>query len=280
MRAAALLLCVAACGRGGDAPGEAGGPCYGNRTCNDGLLCNVAGICVDPSAAPGAPCSSQICSAPAMVVIDDFAGGPFWIDAFEASLEGPAELGSRDQDLDDDLKLADARVAAAHARSHGFVWDDDGGEESVVLTEAAAVSRPAVMPALRVTFYQAAAACTNAGKRLCSPGEWAWACRGGLLSYEYSHGTQPDGGDEAGLDCWVDGLSGGAQPTGTASNCHTPAGGYDMVGNVSEIVDYRGDSVELRGGNFLEGEPHCSSTAASQSADYGEFFGFRCCADP
>ena len=63
-----------------------------------------------------------------MVLIDDYPGGSFYIDVYEGSVSALGDWGAQDQDRDKDGKLADAAMASAHAASHGWVWDDDGGE--------------------------------------------------------------------------------------------------------------------------------------------------------
>ena len=62
--AISLVLLLAACdssdsGTQGGAMGAAGGPCYGNNTCDGSLNC-VSGTCVDPEATGDQPeCTSD-----------------------------------------------------------------------------------------------------------------------------------------------------------------------------------------------------------------------------
>lgn len=51
--------CVDSGAKAGDTPGVEGGPCYGNRTCNAGLVCNSENICEVPDVDP---CSGVSCS--------------------------------------------------------------------------------------------------------------------------------------------------------------------------------------------------------------------------
>jgi formylglycine-generating enzyme required for sulfatase activity len=81
-----------------------------------------------------------------------------------------------------------ARIA--HPR---LVFDDDGGEEGVALTTVVARSVPSVVPVAPVSFYQGAAACAAAGKRLCAPAEWLWACENGTATNTYPYGDTFDG---------------------------------------------------------------------------------------
>jgi len=87
-----------------------------------------------------------------------------------------------------------------------------------------AVSLPGVMPSANLTWFQAQAACTNAGKRLPSNAEWQAAVAG----------TADPGPDDRGTDCNT--RSSMAVPTGSRSACVSSAGAFDMVGNVSEYV--------------------------------------------
>lgn len=218
-----------------------------------------------------------------MVYFADGPRGPFYIDRYEASrVPGVGDWGDVDQDLDADGRVADRAVAEAHGVSHGMLFDDDGGEEAVRLTTAVARSAPTADPAA-VSFFQAAAACLNAGKRLCTGDEWRWACQGGPISRDYPYEGAFDGGDEAGRDCWTHELSVGPRLTGTASACVSPEGVYDLSGNMLEWTDYGGTSDStVRGGSWGTSWPpsvSCSSTILYPSADVLPDRGFRCCRD-
>ena len=82
-----------------------------------------------------------------------------------------------------------------------------------------AVSIPDVTPAAYITWFQAAAAARNAGKRLPTNAEWQAAALG-----------TPD----TGTDCNVSTAATAA--TGSRSNCVSDVGAFDMVGNVWEWV--------------------------------------------
>jgi hypothetical protein len=219
-----------------------------------------------------------------------FPAGNFWIDAYEASLvPGVGKLGSGNLDMDGDGKIADLKTAMAHARSHGFQFDEDPdhpgqvdpNEAGVVLTTVVAQSLPYRPVALNMTFWQAAAACANAGKRLCTGTEWIWACQGAGANTGYPYGNQFDGADEAGKDCWTSNL-GSLAFTGTASACVTPQGIYDMSGNADEMTDIVGGVVQARGGWAYGNLYSAACTAASTGRpDYSNgTWGFRCCRDP
>jgi hypothetical protein len=276
-----IALIASGCGRDVLPAGNAYGQCYRNGTCNAGLYCDESGICRVPGETYSG-CLGASCAEPPerMVLITNFPGGAFWIDIYEASFDGSGVLGSPNQDQDGDGKIADAAVAAAHATSHGLIFDDDGGEEGVELTTVVARSLPLELPA-SLSFFQAAAACTHAGKRLCTLAEWTWTCENGGASSTYPYGTAYDGGDDVGLDCWTNRLGAtGTHLTGTAVNCVTPLGVYDLSGNVGEITG-RLDSrlVAPVGGDWSDPPEfsHCRGSHFSYTIDSPS--GFRCCRD-
>lgn len=87
-----------------------------------------------------------------------------------------------------------------------------------------AVSIPGVTPSAFITWFQAAAAARNAGKRLPTNAEWQAAALG-----------TPDPGDSPGpADCNT--KSAGPSLTGTRANCVSDVGAFDMVGNLAEWV--------------------------------------------
>ncbi|MFQ5642846.1 MAG: SUMF1/EgtB/PvdO family nonheme iron enzyme [Thiogranum sp.] len=79
-----------------------------------------------------------------------------------------------------------------------------------------------VLPNDSVTWYQAAQACANVGKRLPTTGEWQAAAAG-----------TPSGTGDGSTGC--NSLSGNALViTGNAPSCVSTAGAFDMVGNLME----------------------------------------------
>jgi formylglycine-generating enzyme required for sulfatase activity len=216
-----------------------------------------------------------------MVRIVDFPGGPFWIDAFEASVGTIGVIGSGNQDQDGDGKIADEEVAAVHAATHGFVYDDDGGEEGVERTTSTAQPAAFALPWTTISFYQAAAVCTRSGKRLCIDAEWIWACQNGPRFSTYPYGADYDGGDEAGVDCWTNTLMTGRQLTGSASACHTETGIYDLSGNATEWTSQTSISAATGRGGFYANigtAATCLSVEVRAPAEqYSANTGFRCC---
>lgn len=126
-----------------------------------------------------------------------------------------------------------------------------------------AESRAGVRPQAYISRTEAASACENAGKRLCSVSEWYGACRGEANTlYPYGttyvagrcnvgkphllsilHGKDPYAWsyDGAFNDPALDQKPGFLAGTGEYSGCVTGAGVFDLVGNLHEWVADRVD---------------------------------------
>ena len=126
-----------------------------------------------------------------------------------------------------------------------------------------AESRAGVRPQGYISQVEAASACQNAGKRLCSLGEWYRACRGEhdtLYPYGPSyvrgrcnvgkphllsllHGSDARAWSyESFNDPELDKRSGFMAETGAYGECVTSAGVFDLVGNLHEWVADRVDA--------------------------------------
>jgi formylglycine-generating enzyme required for sulfatase activity len=212
---------------------------------------------------------------PEMVELTDLAGDSFWIDRYEASLVlGRGVVGDEDQDQDDDGKIADPEVAAAHASSHGWVADDD--ETGVVLTTVVAESARGEIPA-ELSYYQAAGACVRAGKRLCRATEWRAACQNQAQATRYPYGQRFDQADQAGADCWTRPLR-TVQGTGTATACQR--GGGLRPRGTEEWVDYEDPGHAVARGGTSERRLTCGSANTNAPSARYQRTGFRCCRDP
>jgi formylglycine-generating enzyme required for sulfatase activity len=96
------------------------------------------------------------------------------------------------------------------------------------------VSIPGVRPSAYVTWFQAAAACRNAGKRLATNEEWQMAALG----------TPDPGTDNGTSDCNIS-TAGTLVKTGSRSLCLSDVGAFDMVGNLNEwVADWRGAATD------------------------------------
>jgi protein-disulfide isomerase len=159
----------------------------------------------------------------------------------------------------------------------------------------AAVSARHRVPALRVTWFEAQAACEKAGKRLCREDEWLSACQGaravdddgdGEFADDLIEGTAYPYGDyhEAGR-CWDDHEGDEFRPvyTGESPGCGTAAGVYDLTGNLEEWVGDRPETAVLLGGAWDTKDDHarCYRRNDSFGAGYASVrTGFRCCSGP
>lgn len=166
----------------------------------------------------------------------------------------------------------------------------EGGDGS---TTAVAASVRFAHPAVGVSWFQAQAACANAGKRLCTAQEWQVVCRGDEeLAYPYGETYEPG-------TCNGFGASrGGVVETGAmiesvprddggydAGGCVSVHGAYDLSGNVWEwnADAFLGDTRRgLAGGSFRSNEAglRCGTEDAhAPPSEVNDAYGFRCCAD-
>ena len=163
-----------------------------------------------------------------------------------------------------------------------------------------AVSKAGVVPQSHVSWHDAKAACTNAGKRLCRANEWVNACKGPEKT-RYPYGDAHvasacvDTGRTAPLSKFYTGaemytskamndprlnqMPNTVEPTGAATSCTNAFGVQDMVGNVHEWAD----DGKFHGGYYLDtriNREGCDYTTSAHSREYYDYsIGFRCCAD-
>ncbi len=160
--------------------------------------------------------------------LDSVPVGPVCVDKYEASVwhitpANPAMIEKVRQGCADLQEL----TAAAGIKQHGVTDDDYGSgcpDTGNGCTEFYAVSIAGVQPARFITWFQAAAACRNAGKRLLTNAEWQTAVLG------TSDPRTNNGITDCTLTCTTPGN------TGTRSACRSDVGVFDMVGNLSEWV--------------------------------------------
>lgn len=256
-----LLFVLAACSRPGQGrPGSdtADAPHTGGATDSGSPpMCSPPDDtgAQDDTGAPPAPCRVG------MVAVRDEVGDVMvCIDAFEASIDDAegALLGNLDQ---------------------GSAWPDGS-------TTATPRSVIGASPVVLVSWYQAAALCLNADKYLCSTAEWVDGCDGlaGAGGQPFPWGAEAD--DTACVTLTDDGQQQWDQqrPTGSLETCRSPAGAYDMAGNVWEWVDPGAyPSTDKVGGSYYSGGGNYGCAATPVSDHPPEFIGtigFRCCATP
>ncbi len=172
-----------------------------------------------------------------------------------------------------------------------------------------AKSAPNVVPQGYISQVQAAAACKNAGKRLCSATEFSLACRGPDAANWYPYGGETHiagycnegkgssvarffGSDPTKWtyaefnDPILNQWDGGLAPTGTYPHCVSPTGVADCVGNLhewgSDAPDPKGHG-RFRGGFYGDAEINghgCLYVTSAHEPTYHDYStGFRCCAD-
>ncbi len=218
----------------------------------------------DPPPVIGTPCPDH---PEDMIVVSSLRGLPaFCVDRFEASAASGV-LGNADQ---------------SNAGPNG-----DGS------TTLVAASVRFANPVRGVSWWQARAACENAGKRLCSDTEWLSACRG-AEDYTYPYGDRFDSDECNGYGA----LRRGPVETGAmiitattadmragAFGCVSPFGAYDISGNLWEWnrTSYlEGKRRGLAGGGYDSNAAGLACTTQDNYAEPAEAsatYGFRCCAD-
>ena len=176
----------------------------------------------------------------------------------------------------------------------------------------AALSRPGVVPwhvnpMTAEALVEFEAACAAAGKRLCTPDEWAAACCGpgrsgcpSTSSYVYgdtfdretcnivdtfcddhclAEGIDPC---DTGPDCGYRYFCFRVMATESFPGCTNAVGTFDINGNVWEAVPVP-TSVDPRGYQLRGGAFNCASAVARVNCEYNAtwttlYAGFRCCA--
>ncbi len=166
-----------------------------------------------------------------------------------------------------------------------------------------AVSLRGAVPQAYISQIDASAACTAAGKRLCTDSEWLRACQGpNGYTYPYGNTRMPGVCNDARAvhpavelygttDSWIfshldspclNQLAHGLDLTGAETGCVTAEGIYDMMGNLHEwTADPAGT---FRGGYYVDTTINgngCLYATTAHDTSYRDYsIGFRCCADP
>ena len=148
-------------------------------------------------------------------------------------------------------------------------------------------------PRGNTAMADAAAACQAVGKRLCTAAEWRRACAGpdGTARYGYGADFRPGWCHigvplESGFTS-VNEYESAVAGSGETSQCQTPEGVHDLIGNLEEWVldDWNGQTGMLEGGAWYSQQQisDCSGLFGRQpdyrlQSDQQVFSaGFRCC---
>ncbi len=195
--------------------------------------------------------------ARAVCLPDAVASGPTCVDRYEASVWSTKNPKLIRKIQAGAVTLTD--LMAAGAVQHGVSSDDYGigcPDDGQGCLSFYAVSIAGVPPSRFLTWFQAAAAARNSGKRLPTNAEWQVAALG-----------TPDS-----APCVVS--TGGTVPTGTPG-CTSDVGAFDMVGNVDEwTADWVPLSTDAPGWSFsfsddFMGLAGASVTGESVSGTFG-----------
>ena len=212
----------------------------------------------------------------------------------------PERCDGKDNDCDAvlDEGAPDAMVQVVNGATSYFVYAyeasrPDADSDDFGALAHRACSRADVLPWRNVTHTEAAAACAAAGKRLCTEGEWQGACAGPTaLRYPYGNTYDPTAcnGRDNDPDCLAPdddlvvatGTRHGC-PAPLVSRCGSPAGAFDLSGNLREWTSTPvGTSFRVRGGgydNIPQGLTCDLSFIALAPTFAFPNLGFRCCAD-
>ena len=163
-----------------------------------------------------------------------------------------------------------------------------------------AVSLAGAVPQGYISQVEASAACTAAGKRLCTDSEWLRACQGpSTTTYPYGNTRMPGVCNDARAqhpaielygtsDSWIyshldspclNQEANGLAATGAHTGCVTTEGAFDMMGNLHEwTADPAGT---FRGGYYVDtvinGNGCLYATTAHDVSYWDYSTGFRCC---
>ena len=152
------------------------------------------------------------------------------------------------------------------------------------LTRGKAVSAKGAVPKVRVTFDEAASACSAAGKRLCKKAEWITACRGPQRVRRYPYGAAFEEKRCMGWDSRDPKAKAGPAPSGSFPACRSiELEIYDLSGNVFEWIDEPapGGLRPICGGSFNNAgnDLACSCGELERPDKRQDGIGFRCCRD-
>jgi hypothetical protein len=258
-----------------------------NQPCSDGDL----GECVDTG--------NYVCQADAGDVNTNTG---LRCDAVDGGSEGgPEECDDLDNDCDGDVdEDAPDEVVAIDDGAGGlptfYIYAYEASKPDASASGAGSAthrscSNPGVFPWRLVSRIEAQAACSAAGRRLCSEDEWQLACET-TAGFSFPYGDNYEALTCNGKDYDADPGTGGNQdavvPTGEADQCIADWGAagdvFDMSGNLKEWTgtEVATDAYRVRGGAYNNVEQGLSCDfdflAFDEEVEFPSI-GFRCCSD-
>jgi hypothetical protein len=139
------------------------------------------------------------------------------------------------------------------------------------------------VPLVNVSWHEAAKACENAGKRLCTASEWKRACRNDSDTKPANGRSYPYGDvfDRAKCNVLDNPKSKNAvRPSGSFSGCAGSLSIFDMSGNAAEwVTSTDASNAPAYGGFYQSGaeESDCDTFLMLDKERNYPYVGFRCC---
>jgi formylglycine-generating enzyme required for sulfatase activity len=145
-----------------------------------------------------------------------------------------------------------------------------------------------VVPAVMISFTRSEALCAAEGKRLCFDSEWTFACRSTteLPGCNVGHSIAPviprRFWDPSAVASELERVD--ARRVSQATTCATPAGIFDLPGNVREWV--RSEHVAqypaaIKGPGYNESSIDCERSIQTRLPEQAyPHTGLRCCTEP
>jgi formylglycine-generating enzyme required for sulfatase activity len=148
------------------------------------------------------------------------------------------------------------------------------------------------LPQNYASFVRASRVCKQLGKRMCLETEWTFACEGPeFWPYPYGfvrdHKCNQDVADLYELNPKKQVLKDHRVASGSLTECRSPFGVYDMVGNLDEpvLIESQRHAYPhrnaLKGGWWMAGRNRCRPATTAHGDEYRDIqIGIRCCRDP
>lgn len=143
------------------------------------------------------------------------------------------------------------------------------------------------LPVSNVSWTVSKDMCRSMGKRLCTESEWVFACEGEeMVPYPtgYSREANKCNFDQMDLVDKKGKMRDLRRPGGEMSECKSPFGVMNMIGNVDEWTErekaWTPWRASLKGGWWLAGRNRCRPATTGHDEYFFEVqTGFRCCKD-